>query len=76
MYIYIYIYIYIDIYVLNSNVCLKIECLKFVQVALLYKLDVKCWKSKSSEVSDPSVEKIKLVDMLQKSRYKDFLQLN
>ena len=48
------------------------ECLKFVQVALLYKLDVIYLKSISSDVSVASAEKITLVDMYQKSRYKDF----
>ena len=51
------------------------ECLKFTQIALLYKLDVKYLKSVSNEVSVPSTEKIALVYMYQKSRYKDFLLL-
>ena len=38
---------------LASGKCLK--CLEFVQVALLYKLDVKYLKSSSDEVSDPFV---------------------
>ena len=51
------------------------ECLKFVQVALLYKLDVIYSKSISNDVSVPSAEKITLVDMYQESRFKDFLLL-
>ena len=46
-----------------------------MQIALLYKLDVIYLKSISNEVSVPSAEKIKLVDIYQKSRYKDFLLL-
>ena len=48
------------------------ECLKFLQVALLYKLDIIYSKSISNDVSVPSAEKITLVGMYQKSRYKDF----
>ena len=48
------------------------ECLKFVQIALLYKLDVIYPKSISNDVSIPSAEKITLVDMYPESRYKDF----
>ena len=48
------------------------ECLKFTQVALLYKLGVIYLKSISSDASVPSAEKITLVDMYRKSRYKDF----
>ena len=48
------------------------KCLKFVQIALLYKLDVIYLKSISNEVSVPSSEKITLVDMYQKSRYRIF----
>ena len=51
------------------------ECLKFVQIALLYKLDVIYSKSISNDVSVPSAKKITLVDMYQESRYKDFLLL-
>ena len=51
------------------------ECLKFVQTALLYKLDVIYLKSIYNEVSVPSDEKITLVYMYQKSSYKDFLLL-
>ena len=51
------------------------ECLKFVPVALLHKLDVIYSKSISNDVSVPSAEKITLVDMYQESRYKDFLLL-
>ena len=48
------------------------ECLKFAQVALLFKLDVIYSKSMSNDVSVPSAEKIMLVDMYRESRYKDF----
>ena len=48
------------------------EYLKFVQIPLLYKLDVIYSKSISNDVSVPSAEKIKLVHMYQKRRYKDF----
>ena len=51
------------------------ESLKFAQVALLYKLDIIYLKSISNDVSIPSAEKITLVDMYRKSRYKDFLLL-
>ena len=51
------------------------DCLKFAQVALLYKLDVMYLKSISNDVSVPSAEKITLVDRYRKSRYKDFLLL-
>ena len=47
------------------------ECLKFVEFKLLCKQDVICLKSISNEVRDPSVEKITLVDIYQKRRYKD-----
>ena len=46
------------------------ECLKFVQVVLLYKLDVIYSKAISNEVSDPYAEKIMLADVYQK-RYKE-----
>ena len=47
--------------------------MKFVQVALLYELDVRyVSKSVSNDVSVLSAEKIKFVDMYQKSRNKDF----
>ena len=49
--------------------------LKFVQIALLYKLDVIYSKSISSDVSVPAAEKITLVDMYRESKYKDFLLL-
>ena len=42
------------------------ECFKFVQVVLLYKLDVTYLKYISYEVSVPSADKIMLVDMYQK----------
>ena len=48
------------------------DCLKFVEVTLLYKLDFVYLKSMSNEVSDPPAEKITLVDMYKKSKYKDF----
>ena len=48
------------------------ESLKFTQVPLLYKLDVIYLKSISNDVSVPSAEKITLVDVYRKSRYKDF----
>ena len=51
------------------------ECLKFVQIALLYKLDITYLKCISNEVRVPSAEKITLVDMYQKSRYKDFFTI-
>ena len=47
------------------------ECLKFVEFKLLCKSDVICLKYISNEVRDPSVERIMLVDMYQKRRYKD-----
>ena len=50
----------------------SVECLKFVQVALLYKLDAIYLKSIFNDVSVPSTEKIMFVDMYRKSRYKDF----
>ena len=50
----------------------SVECLKFVQVALLYKLDAIYSKSIFNDVSVPSTEKIMFVDMYRKSRYKDF----
>ena len=46
------------------------KCLKFLQIELLYKLDVIYLKSKLNEASVPSV-----VNMYQKSRYKDFFLL-
>ena len=51
------------------------ECLKFAQVALLYKLDVIYSNYIFSDICVPSAEKITLVDMYRKSRYKDFLLL-
>ena len=52
------------------------DCLKFVQVALLYKLDVIYSKSISNDVvSVPSTGKITLMDMYRESRYKDFCLL-
>ena len=51
------------------------ECLKFVQIALLYKLDVVYLISISIKVSVPSAEKMTLVDVYQKSRYNTFLLL-
>ena len=42
------------------------ECLKFAQVAFLYKLDVVYLKSIFNDVSIPSAEKITLVDMYRK----------
>ena len=44
--------------------------MKFVQVVLLYKLDVIYSKAISNEVSDPYAEKIMLADVYQK-RYKE-----
>ena len=75
IYIYIYIYIYINAEFSQLVSAMRLssgECLKFVQVALLYKLDVIYSKSISNDVSVPSAEKITLVDMYQESRYKDF----
>ena len=48
------------------------ECFKFVQVVLLYKLDIIYLEPVSNEVSDPSVEMIWSVDKYLKCRYKHF----
>ena len=48
---------------------------KICTIALLYKVDVIYLNSISNEVSVPSAKKITLVNMYQKSRYKDFLLL-
>ena len=56
----------------NKNAKFSRERLKFVQIAFLYKLEVIYLKSISNKVSVPSAEKITLLDMYQKGRYKDF----
>ena len=48
------------------------ECLRFVQVALLCKLDVIYSKSIINDISVASADKIALVDMYRKIRYKHF----
>ena len=82
IYIYLFIYIYICVYInekfpqlVSAMRLTSGECLIFVQFALLYKLDVIYSKSITNDVSVPSAEKITLVDMYRKSRYKDFLLL-
>ena len=75
MYIYVYIYANKNAEFSQLVSAMRLssgECLKFVQFALLYKLDVTYSKSMSSDVSVPSAEKITLVDMYRESRYKDF----
>ena len=56
----------------NKNAKFLGECLKFVQITFLYKLGAIYLKSISNKVSVPPAEKITLLDMYQKGRYKDF----